>query len=50
MSTPTTLPLDDTTGRPVWHGLPVPWLVQWTPERHMRPLSALMIGPEHKTQ
>lgn len=26
------LPIDPATGRPVWHGLPVPWVAKWTGE------------------
>lgn len=44
MSTPTTLPIDEVTGRPVWHGLPVPWLVSWSGERWLRPLSVSSVS------
>lgn len=42
----TTLPTDETTGRPVWHGLPVPWIVRWTGETADKPLYAVRVGGE----
>lgn len=44
MSTPTTLPIDETTGRPLWRGLPVPWITRWSGEAITRPLHVVRVG------